>query len=238
MRVRLEPDNKALLVIAERLIAGGLDELHAKLNASIELSNAITNDFHAALSDADQSGMVPHHRRNIVRCFGALIDGYAASMRSAAVELCRLFDRPLNVFLQQKAADRSLSTQYRLESLYRLIAGFLPQSPFAHVPDKRWRDLHTALEVRNRVVHPEKLSHLDLTNGQVSLICELALAFDSDFRKFVHWFSQLEQKLLWQLPVQRKRFARKLQRNDLCVCCSGKKAKKCCGVAEQSLAAA
>jgi hypothetical protein len=214
------------------LIAADFEKFNASLNASSELCNALKEDFRDALERfvADQtSGFV---RRALVRCFGSLIDGVTASMRFAAIALCEVFDEPLNPFLQEKTADRHISTHQRIYSIYRLIADFAPKSPLSHLPDSRWDDLRRALEIRNRVVHPESTSDLDLPNEQMRLVVEIGHNFYRDYTQFVQWFGHKEQQMLWEVPGTRRRLLKKIGRNEPCPCGSQRKYKNCCGVGQ------
>ena len=77
-------------------------------------------------------------------------------------------------------------------------------------------ELRFALEIRNRVVHPTTLVELEVSNGEVQLITQTGLNFYNDFRQFVQWFSQKEQKMLWDLPGNRRRYLKKTGRNESC----------------------
>lgn len=216
----------------DKLAAGELQDLHTELEASVHLAHALKDDFRRCLQAALETNIPQHKRRDIARCFGSLVEGYTASMRMAAIGVCKIFDKPLNPFLQEKAIDRNLSVYHRLHSIYRLLAEFLPKSPFAHLPDERWNDLRIALEIRNRIVHPRTLQDLELSNGEIAGVMQVGLDFVQDFSKFVQWFSQTEQKLLWELPMQRKRYVAKVGRNEKCPCGSKLKFKNCCGAAQ------
>lgn len=216
----------------QRLAAGDLHRLHADLDHACTLANALKEDFRESLVRMNERGCLPVDRRAVVRCFGSLIDGYAHVMRLAAIGVCELFDEPLNPFLQEKSHDRTLSTHHRIYTIYRLLADFLPRSPFAHCPDRRWNDLRAALEIRNRIVHPQQLSDLELSDDEMSLIMEVGFAFYQDHMQFVHWFAHKEQQLLWQLPMNRKRSLPKTGRNEKCPCGSERKYKNCCAAAQ------
>jgi hypothetical protein len=211
------------------LIAADFEKFNAGLNASTELCNALKEDFRDALERfvADQpSGFA---RRAVVRCFGSLIDGLTASMRFAAIALCEVFDEPLNPFLQEKTAERHISTHQRIYSIYRLIAEFAPRSPLSHLPDSRWDDLRRALEIRNRVLHPATTSDLDLPNDQMRLIVDTGHNFYRDYTQFVQWFGRKGQQMLWEVPGTRRRLFKKIGRNEPCPCGSQRKFKNCCG---------
>jgi hypothetical protein len=211
------------------LIAADFEKFNASMHASAALCFAIKDDFRDALEAFVAGQTNAASRRAVVRCYGSLIDGVTAGMRFAAISLCEVFGEPLNPFLQDKTAERHISHYQRTYSIYRLIADFLPRSPLAHVPDSRWDNLRRALEIRNRVVHPAVLADLDLTNGEMKLVIGSGHDFFRDYAQFIQWWSQKEQQMFWDLPGTRKRFLKKIGRNEPCPCGSKRKYKNCCG---------
>lgn len=205
------------------------EKYHSDLNASAQLCNTLRDDFVDALNRGNERGHLPVDRRAAVRCFGSLLDGVTASMRSAAVMMCHIYDEPLNPFLEEKSAERDLSSHQRIYSIYRLLAGFLPKSPLAHVPDSRWEELRAAIDIRNRIIHPATLADIELSKEQTMLIMETGMNFFRDFTQFVQWFGQKEQRLWWDLPGTRRRYIDKIGRNEPCPCGSKRKFKNCCG---------
>jgi|GEM_PF-5062190 len=214
------------------LIAADFEKLHASFNASTALCNALKEDFRDSLDRviADQDNVFA--RRAVVRCFGSLIDGLTRSMRFIAVDLCHVLDEPLNPFLQEKTGERHLSSHQRIYSIYRLLADFLPKSPLANLPDSRWDQLRHALEIRNRIVHPALLTDLDLTNPEMKTVMGAGHDFFSDYRQFIQWCQAREQQMLWDIPGTRKRWLKKIGRNEPCPCGSQRKYKNCCGVGQ------
>ncbi len=169
------------------LMAADFEKLHASFNASTELCNTLKADFLDALERVIADQHSSPARRAVVRCFGSLIDGLTRSMRFIAVNLCQVLDEPLNPFLQEKTGERHLSSHQRIYSIYRLLADFLPKSPLAHLPDSRWDQLHRALEIRNRIVHPATLTDLDLSNAEMKTVSGTGQDFFSDYRQFIQW---------------------------------------------------
>jgi hypothetical protein len=213
----------------DALIAADFEKMHASLQASGQLCHAVKEDFLEALKRwLDQKS--PSSARAVVRCYGSLIDALTASMRFAAIRLCEAFGEPLNPFLQEKTAERHISNHNRIYSIYRLIADFLPRSPLAHIPDSRWDDLRHGLEIRNRVVHPTTLTDLDLSSGEIAVVIGTGNDFYQDYKQFVQWWGHKEQALFWELPGTRKRYLKKIGRNEPCPCGSPRKYKNCCGV--------
>jgi hypothetical protein len=214
------------------LIAADFEKLHASFNASTALCNALKEDFRDAIERviADQNSGPA--QRAVVRCFGSLIDGLTRSMRFIAVDLCHVLDEPLNPFLQEKTGERHISTHQRIYSIYRLLADFLPKSPLAHLPDSRWDQLRRALEIRNRIVHPATLADLELTVPEMKTVMGAGQDFFSDYRQFIQWCMAKEQQMLWEIPGTRKRWLKKIGRNEPCPCGSKRKYKNCCGVGQ------
>jgi hypothetical protein len=208
------------------------EKFRADLNGSLKLCEALRDDFVHALNDMVDRGQQQYDFRNIVRCFGSLLDGVTSSMRFAAVALCKVYGEPLNPFLTDKTAEQRLSTHQRIYSIYRLLADFLPKSPLAHIPDARWDKLRFALEIRNRITHPSVLSDLDISKKQIMMVMETGHDFFRDFSQFVLWFSQKEQRMWMDLPGTRRRYIAKINRNDPCPCKSGKKFKNCCWISQ------
>jgi hypothetical protein len=214
----------------DALMASDLDAIHRELNASANLCNTLKEDFRIALKRMVDNGTQAPDRRDVVRCFGSLLDALTATMRSAAIEICKAFGEPLNPFLQEKTGDRNLTTHQRIYNVYRLMADFLPKSPLARIPDERWNELHRALETRNRVIHPTRAGDLELSDAQIKTVIGIGYDFYDDYRHFTQWFSQKEQKMLWELPGTRKRYLAKTGRNQPCPCGSNRKYKNCCAL--------
>jgi SEC-C motif len=212
------------------LIAADFEKLHASFNASAALCNALKEDFRDSLDRILAERNSAPACRAVVRCFGSLVDGITRSMRYIAINLCQTLDEPLNPFLQEKTGERHLSSHQRIYSIYRLLADFLPKSPLAHLPDSRWDQLHRALEIRNRIVHPATLTDLELTVPEMKTVMGAGHDFFSDYRQFIQWCMAKEQQMLWDIPGTRKRWLKKIGRNEPCPCGSKRKYKNCCGV--------
>ena len=212
------------------LHASDIREVHRELAATMELCRILKEDFREAAQRMTDGGAQPADRRAVVRCFGSLIDALTASMRQMAIEICKAFAEPLNPFLQEKTSDRHLNNHQRIYTICRLVADFLPKCPIANLPDWRWSDLHRALDIRNRIVHPTRTSDLDLSDGQMKTILGTALHFYDDYRHFTQWLMQKEQRLLWEFPGTRKRYIEKTGRNQPCPCGSNRKYKNCCAL--------
>lgn len=198
------------------------------VKAIVEFVDTLKSDFFATLGKATWTDEGADARA-IIRAFGPLMDGCATSMRSLAVAAAHAFNRELNPFLQEKVTDRTTSNYHRMVTNYRLIAEFLPGSPLAQVPDSRWKDTLTAIEIRNRIVHPASVADLQVSDEEFEVISKLALSLCKDFQQFWVWFEQKGQKLLWQQVSQRRRLVPKLRRNAPCSCGSQVKYKQCCG---------
>ena len=189
----------------------------------------------AARRCLDEYGDTPYDRRAVVRCFGSYIDGLAVAMREYSFSLSELFHEPTNRFLRDKSEERGTTGYQRIYTSYRFIAGFMPDSPMARIPDSRWDRLHRALEIRNRVMHPAAAEDMDVNEIGIELVLKLGEEFALDYRQFIEWFNQKQTRIIQALPGQQRRHLSPPQgRNDLCRCGSGRKYKHCCAAAANS----
>lgn len=199
---------------------------------AVVLCQTLRNDFGFALHLLTTHEGCPAARRNVVRCFGSLVEGLSDSMRTLAVLSCEFHGKDYNRFLNAKSTERGAAYQNRIYHSYRIIHEALPKSPLARVPDERWDKLHSCLTIRHRVVHPHCAADLEVTDAEIMLIGDVALEFVRDFDVFAQWHSQKQQKLGWEASGQRKREFRKIGRNETCPCGSQRKYKDCCIAAQ------
>ncbi len=211
------PDPEAFKAFAEKVAAAN--------RMSLVLGSDFTETCQALLGDGNES-----KRRAIVRCFGSLVDGYAAVMKNTALSICELWGRHLNPFLKDKSQERGISSIYRIVTSYKLISEFLPTSPLTRLDNERTRRLSAAIALRNRIVHPESIEDLSVSFEELGPLIETANGFTNDFTAFCHWSSEEQQAMLWATGKQRVRITNKIGRNDPCPCNSGKKYKHCCGL--------
>ncbi len=209
------------------------EEFGRAYRAEFDFCRMLQIDYIAACARFFESGMDQSEGRAMVHCFGSLLDGLTGAMRTIAVATCRLFGRPLNPFLQEKAEERNITAHRRVYTTYRLLAEFRPGSPLATTSDALWDDLHTAIEIRNRITHPKSARDLEVSGVDGMLVSEIGDEFNSHLNKFAHWLMQKEQKLIWEHTVERRRLYRKVGRNEPCPCGSGTKHKDCCLRASQ-----
>lgn len=204
------------------------EQYHRDYRAEFDFCRILQTDFIAATDLVYESDLAQPEARAMVRCFGSLIDGLTGSMRSIAIATCKLYGQPLNPFLQEKAEERSLAIYHRIYTTYRLLSEFLPRSPLAATPDSLWDDLHTALDIRNRVVHPKGVRDLEVTAVETMLVEDTGKEFCRDLNQFAQWLLQKEQRLAWEHMIERRRIYPKIGRNEKCPCGSGRKYKNCC----------
>ncbi len=202
------------------------------MHSRSEFGCVLQVDFIEASEWVYREDFAPVASRALVRAFGSLVDGLSRVMQEIAVSTAELFGGRLNPFLQQKSAERSTSTYQRIYTSYRLVAEFLPRCPLGRLPDARWDDLHLAIEIRNRVVHPTALADTVVSTDDCRLVIEVGEALLRDFAQFVQWFRQKEQKLAWEHMAERRRLFPKVGRNEKCPCGSQRKYKSCCAVAQ------
>lgn len=166
--------------------------------------------------------------RALVRSFGSLLDGVTNAMRRIAVSTGKLFRRPLNHFLEEKADERGLNSYQRIFTSYRLIGELLPRSPLAETTDGFWDELHYVIEIRNRIVHPRCARDLEVTHEEARRVAKMGNNLCAHGNQFAQWLLQKEQKLVWEHLAERRQLYPKIGRNDRCPCGSGKKYKDCC----------
>ncbi len=203
------------------------DEIVARNQAAVALQKILREDFWRAWKEIETEDD-QYKRRALVRCFGSMADGTATSMREIACNICEMWGSKLNPFLQEKVHERSISTYQRMLTSYRLVEEFLPGSPLTKVSDERWRELHDALLVRNRVLHPAKAADMEVAGTEVKLMVETAYRLFQDTMAFYHWCAAQYNRLQAGSGLQRKA-PTKVGRNDPCPCISGLKFKNCCG---------
>lgn len=199
--------------------------------AEFDFCRILQGDYIAASTQFFGEGMEATDARAMIRCFGSLIDGLTNSMRKITIATCRLFAKPLNPFLQDKAEERGITSYNRIYTTYRLLGEFLPQSPLATVTDGFWDEVHAVIEIRNRVVHPRSLRDLELPAAEAMRVAEIGDDFCDHVNKFAHWLTRKEEKLVWEHLAVRKRIYPKVGRNERCPCGSGRKYKNCCEAA-------
>jgi hypothetical protein len=205
-----------------------IEKFRAGNKVVVELMSVLGRDFQRSLVELKDEGD-EYRARATVRCFGSMIEGLAVMMREITCRMCELFGEPLNPFLREKSAERGVSSVHRIVTIYRLLAEFAPQSPLAHIPDERWDQLHAAIAIRNRVVHPASAEDLELTSDNMRTVIRTGTEFLKDVHAFAHWSRQEHQRYMWGLGGQRVREVEKVGRNDPCPCRSNKKYKACCG---------
>lgn len=211
----------------EFLTRDTLDQFFADNRAAVRLAAVLQTDFFAASDRMVETKFAGPDVRAMVHCFGSLIDGLSTAMRQVAISTCKLFGKPLNPFLQEKVEERTLSNHQRIYTSYRLIGEFLPGSPLAKAADELWSELHVAIEIRNRVVHPRCVADTEVTPGDAMRVAEVGDEFSRHANQFAQWLVQKEQKLIQPYLVEARHYS-KIPRNAPCPCGSGKKYKHCC----------
>src|SRR5262245_37491567 len=147
-----------------------------KTQGAMQLGEIAKADFDHAKEELSRNDS-GYARRNLVRCFGSLLDVLAAILREVSRELGDTLERPQNRFLREKSGARGTTASFRVKSSYRLVAELMPESPFARVDADRWERLHSALEVRNHVLHPNTVSGMTVSDREMRLIVATAAEF-------------------------------------------------------------
>lgn len=195
---------------------------------AIALGHMLKADFELAVATLASAEAPPAHRRALVRCFGSLLDGLANALRHIAETGCR---RECGPRPDLQTADPTSPVLQRIGLSYRIIARSL-RSPLRSLDGKRWDDLHAAVEIRNRVAHPQATCDLGISRNNVALITEVARHLIRDFETLAQWQSAQPSRAVTSAPAtpgRRPRRKRSGIRYRLCACGSGRKARNCCG---------
>ena len=210
------------------------ERFRGRLHELGEFGRVLQEDFIQAENAVYAARLNLTESRAMVRAFGSLIDGLSLVMQELSISTAEVFGRGYNRFLREKREERATTTYQRIYNSYRLVAEFVPKCPLANLPDARWDELHEAIEIRNRILHPGSAKDLELSQVDISVALGAGENFLRDFAQFLQWFQHKEQKLLWEHTLVRKRFVPKVQRNEDCPCGSGLKYKKCCEAAQRA----
>jgi hypothetical protein len=200
--------------------------------AALELGRILKADFGAAVETLVQRGAQAPDRRALVRCFGSVIDGLVNVLCTIAEVACASAGRPHPV-LQEKSAEPGAAILHRICISYRTMSRCLPGSPLAKFQARRWEELKACLDIRNRVVHPETPSDLEISDSNIRLITEVARQFIHDFEALAQWQAKRSPTPASEGTSNRTRRNRKRGglRHRKCSCGSGRKYKSCCRVA-------
>lgn len=200
-----------------------------RVSAHLAFFRALTDEYQRAAQEVMADTEDQFRRRAFIRCVGSVIDGYASVMRETAVGVCELYGRELNPFLLEKAHSRGLTSYHRIYNTYRILTDFMPDAPLARIEDSRWSMLHKTIDTRNRILHPESVPDLELSNEEMQIVADTARAFLADISPFAHWFLKEYERMSYEASGHMRRFAKRIGRNDPCPCGSKRKYKHCCG---------
>jgi hypothetical protein len=202
-------------------------QLVATTHAALKLGQVAKADFYHAKEDLANNDC-GYTRRNLVRCFGSLLDVLAAILREVSCEMGDVFEKPQNRFLREKSGARGTTASFRVKASYRLVAQMMPESPFARVDPSRWERLHCALEVRNRVLHPDTVSGMSVSDGELRLIVTTAAEFLDDLDAFFGLCQLHSQELFQATNGRRVRIFAKIRLTDHSLGSSGKEIEQTC----------
>jgi hypothetical protein len=193
---------------------------------ALELGKMAVADFKQAKDDLARKEC-GYARRNVVRCFGSLVDVLAAILRDVSFEMGEGLGKPRNHFLRDKSGGRGTTASFRVKASYRLVAELVPQSVFARIDPVRWEQLHHAFEVRNRVLHPNSMAGMKVSDMELRLILATAAEFLNDLEEFFR-LCQLHSQNLYQLTNdQRVRVIAKIRLKDTGHCSSRREFEHC-----------
>jgi hypothetical protein len=181
-------------------------------SAAIELGRTLRADFDHAVTALRQFGAPDATRRALVRCFGSLIDGLANAIGAMAESATNTSDRRHPP--HDKFAEPTDCILHRINISYRIIGRTFPASPLSNLHGRRWYDLKTCLEIRNRVVHPETPSDLEITDRNIRLLTEVAGDFISDFEALAQWQAERQARRATPNPERRRRRKRNRARRQ------------------------
>lgn len=201
-----------------------------KIHVLYQFSQRLGEDFR---KEAERVTGEPFTWRAVIRAFGSFADGYTAMLKGICVASCELYGKKQNEFLIAKFSERTTTSYHRIKTCYRLIEECFPGSPFTRIPEERWRDLKKAIEIRNRILHPETSRDLEIEPNQVPWIIEIAAQFTQDGQAFFYFIKKLHEQCRNENQTQQIRLGAKTGRNELCPCASELKFKNCCGKALQ-----
>jgi hypothetical protein len=180
---------------------------------ALELGEVAVADFKQAKDEIARMDC-GYARRNVVRCFGSLVDVLAAILRDVSFEMGEGLGRPRNQFLRDKSGGRGTTASFRVKASYRLVAELVPQSVFARIDPVRWEQLHHAFEVRNRVLHPNSMAGMRVSDMELGLIQATAAEFLNDLQEFFRLCESHSQKLFQSSSDQRVRVIGKIRMKD------------------------
>jgi hypothetical protein len=190
-------------------------------SAATELGRILKADFDHALNAFAHESAQPAEHRALVRCFGSVIDGLASALLSMA-EVCEVHWK----IRSANRDDHGASILHRVASSHRILTRSLPYCPLRRLSGKRWDDLKSCVDLRNRVLHPETPADLEVSRASLRLMIEVAREFIHDFETFAQWHAA---RVAPQLHRKTHRGGRRFPK---CPCGSGRKYKNCCAVAQ------
>lgn len=167
-----------------------------KVQSSLKLAEIVGGDFDEARNELARHDC-GYTRRNVVRCFGPLIDVFAQVLRDLSPELGKPSEKTQNQFLREKSNSRGATASFRVKLSYKLVANVLPLSTFAKINYAQWERLHLALEVRNRILHPNDAQRMIVSDADLQSITACANDFLNDFATFLG-LCELRSKELYQ----------------------------------------
>jgi hypothetical protein len=207
-----------------------------RTKGALELGRILTADFEAALAMLMHPGAQACDRRALVRCFGSVIDGLANALCTIGGVVSASEGRQLSI-LPERCAEPTAAILRRICFGYTTISRCGPHSPLSNLQARRWDELKTCLDIRNRVVHPETPSDLEISQTNVRLITEVASQFIRDFQALARWQAARPSRLGSEdrgAKLRRNNRRRGGRRFGKCPCGSGRKHKNCCRVVQSA----
>jgi hypothetical protein len=187
--------------------------LFLKTQTSFQLGSVAQADFEQARQDLAHQDC-GYTRRNFVRCFGSLLDALTTIFRDVSEGLADALDRPRNGFLSEKSRARGTTSTFRVRATFRLVAGVTRQPAFTQLDLARWERLHSAVEVRNRILHPDATSSLAVPEAELRLIDTVAAEFIADLEELIRLCAEVLADLFRATNAHRSRIISKIRLCD------------------------
>jgi hypothetical protein len=145
-----------------------IQSIFRKVRELMPMLVALGKDLERAIYDANQTTDDAYLKRNVFRCFSAWVEGNLALFRKA---ILLLRDSINATFSEREIALLSNDRRGSFKDNFKLIFdGFarLAGGGFRVEPDDRaYQDFLSSITVRDCLMHPKKVSDLDITPEQI-----------------------------------------------------------------------
>ncbi|WP_448554973.1 hypothetical protein [Thalassotalea montiporae] len=158
-------------------------EFTAELDNYFMVSGILVSDMNSIVVANSDSGF---ERRNIIRSFFSLVDGYLNCFRQLALVLLKVEDLYFDLSNKERKAlldEKSLGTSDRIKYLIIAFCKILDLKPRPDFSGDKWCEFNHLVRVRHSVTHPKNANDLLISNEEWDSYCEsikwgAALCFD------------------------------------------------------------